>query len=135
MSSTTTALSPTARADAIARMEAEELDILVIGGGVVGAGTALDAVTRGLKVGLLEARDYAAGTSSRSSKLFHGGLRYLEQFNFSLVFEALKERSLVLNTLCPHLARPVPFIYPLEKVIDRCRDAGNAVSQIVLKNS
>ena len=100
-------------------MEAEELDILVIGGGVVGAGTALDAVTRGLKVGLLEARDYAAGTSSRSSKLFHGGLRYLEQFNFSLVFEALKERSLVLNTLCPHLARPVPFIYPLEKVIDR----------------
>ncbi|GHP18368.1 glycerol-3-phosphate dehydrogenase/oxidase [Rhodococcus fascians] len=119
MSSTTTALSPTARAEAIARMEAEELDILVIGGGVVGAGTALDAVTRGLKVGLLEARDYAAGTSSRSSKLFHGGLRYLEQFNFSLVFEALKERSLVLNTLCPHLARPVPFIYPLEKVIDR----------------
>ncbi|MBY4010631.1 glycerol-3-phosphate dehydrogenase/oxidase [Rhodococcus fascians] len=119
MSSTTTALSPTSRAEAIARMEAEELDILVIGGGVVGAGTALDAVTRGLKVGLLEARDYAAGTSSRSSKLFHGGLRYLEQFNFSLVFEALKERSLVLNTLCPHLARPVPFIYPLEKVIDR----------------
>jgi glycerol-3-phosphate dehydrogenase len=119
MSSTTTALSPTARAEAIARMETEELDILVIGGGVVGAGTALDAVTRGLKVGLLEARDYAAGTSSRSSKLFHGGLRYLEQFNFSLVFEALKERSLVLNTLCPHLARPVPFIYPLEKVIDR----------------
>ena len=119
MSSTTTALSPQSRADALARMEAEELDILVIGGGVVGAGTALDAVTRGLKVGLLEARDYAAGTSSRSSKLFHGGLRYLEQFNFALVFEALKERSLVLNKLCPHLARPVPFIYPLEKVIDR----------------
>ncbi|MGV8873723.1 MAG: glycerol-3-phosphate dehydrogenase/oxidase [Rhodococcus sp. (in: high G+C Gram-positive bacteria)] len=119
MSSTTTALSPQSRADALARMEAEELDILVIGGGVVGAGTALDAVTRGLKVGLLEARDYAAGTSSRSSKLFHGGLRYLEQFNFALVFEALKERKLVLNTLCPHLARPVPFIYPLEKIIDR----------------
>lgn len=119
MSSTTTALSPAARTESLARMESEELDILVIGGGVVGAGTALDAVTRGLKVGLLEARDYAAGTSSRSSKLFHGGLRYLEQFNFSLVFEALRERSLVLNTLCPHLARPVPFIYPLEKIIDR----------------
>ena len=119
MSFTTTVLSPAARTESIARMESEELDILVIGGGVVGAGTALDAVTRGLKVGLLEARDYAAGTSSRSSKLFHGGLRYLEQFNFSLVFEALKERSLVLNTLCPHLARPVPFIYPLEKIIDR----------------
>ncbi|MDQ3157806.1 MAG: glycerol-3-phosphate dehydrogenase/oxidase [Actinomycetota bacterium] len=100
-------------------MSEEELDVLIIGGGVVGAGCALDAVTRGLKVGLVEARDYASGTSSRSSKLFHGGLRYLEQFDFPLVFEALKERSLALNTLCPHLARPVQFIYPLEKVIDR----------------
>src|SRR5665647_731212 len=112
-------LSPAGRSEALARLADEELDVLVIGGGVVGAGCALDAVTRGLKVGLVEARDYAAGTSSRSSKLFHGGLRYLEQFNFALVFEALKERSLALNTLCPHLARPVPFIYPLQKVIDR----------------
>ena len=112
-------LSPQSRADALAKMASEELDVLVIGGGVVGAGAALDAVTRGLTVGLVEARDYASGTSSRSSKLFHGGLRYLEQFNFALVFEALRERSLVLNTLCPHLAKPVPFIYPLEKRIDR----------------
>ncbi|MCW2602182.1 MAG: glycerol-3-phosphate dehydrogenase/oxidase [Pseudonocardiales bacterium] len=112
-------LSPAGRAIALARLGQEELDVLVIGGGVVGAGCALDAVTRGLTVGLVEARDFAAGTSSRSTKLFHGGLRYLEQFNFSLVFEALRERSLVLNTLCPHLARPVPFIYPLEKPIDR----------------
>ena len=117
--STTQPLSPTGRSKALARLADEELDVLVIGGGVVGAGCALDAVTRGLTVGLVEARDYAAGTSSRSSKLFHGGLRYLEQFNFALVFEALKERSLVLNTLCPHLAHPVPFIYPLQKVIDR----------------
>jgi len=117
--STTQPLSPTGRSKALARLADEELDVLVIGGGVVGAGCALDAVTRGLKVGLVEARDYAAGTSSRSSKLFHGGLRYLEQFNFALVFEALKERSLVLNTLCPHLAHPVPFIYPLQKVVDR----------------
>jgi len=117
--STTQPLSPAGRSKALARLADEELDVLVIGGGVVGAGCALDAITRGLKVGLVEARDYAAGTSSRSSKLFHGGLRYLEQFNFALVFEALKERSLVLNTLCPHLARPVPFIYPLQKVIDR----------------
>jgi glycerol-3-phosphate dehydrogenase len=115
----TTALSPANRARALAEMAATELDILVIGGGVVGAGAALDAVTRGLRVGLVEARDYAAGTSSRSSKLFHGGLRYLEQFNFALVFEALRERSLVLDTLCPHLARPVPFLYPLQKWIDR----------------
>jgi glycerol-3-phosphate dehydrogenase len=112
-------LSPEARTAALHRLAEEELDVLVIGGGVVGAGAALDAVTRGLKVGLVEARDYASGTSSRSSKLFHGGLRYLEQFNFALVFEALRERALVLNTLCPHLARPVPFIYPLEKPIDR----------------
>jgi glycerol-3-phosphate dehydrogenase len=119
MSTTTQPLSPAGRSKALARLADEELDVLVIGGGVVGAGCALDAVTRGLKVGLVEARDYAAGTSSRSSKLFHGGLRYLEQFNFALVFEALKERTLVLNTLCPHLAHPVPFIYPLQKVIDR----------------
>src|SRR5664280_2940258 len=117
--SATQPLSPAGRSQALAALADEELDVLVIGGGVVGAGCALDAVTRGLKVGLVEARDYAAGTSSRSSKLFHGGLRYLEQFNFALVFEALKERSLVLNTLCPHLARPVPFIYPLEKITDR----------------
>jgi glycerol-3-phosphate dehydrogenase len=117
--SATPPLSPAGRASTLSALAEEELDVLVIGGGVVGAGCALDAVTRGLKVGLVEARDYASGTSSRSSKLFHGGLRYLEQLNFPLVFEALKERSLVLNTLCPHLARPVPFIYPLEKRIDR----------------
>jgi glycerol-3-phosphate dehydrogenase len=117
--STAQALSPSHRARTLQQLGQQELDVLVIGGGVVGAGAALDAVTRGLKVGLVEARDYASGTSSRSSKLFHGGLRYLEQFNFALVFEALKERRLVLNTLCPHLAKPVPFIYPLERVIDR----------------
>jgi len=117
--STTQPLSPAGRSSALVKLGDEELDVLVIGGGVVGAACALDAATRGLIVGLVEARDYAAGTSSRSSKLFHGGLRYLEQFNFALVFEALRERSLVLNTLCPHLARPVPFIYPLQKVIDR----------------
>src|SRR5215218_9803364 len=119
MFSSSSPLSPASRAAALDRLAAEELDVLVIGGGVVGAGSALDAVTRGLKVGLVEARDYAAGTSSRSTKLFHGGLRYLEQFNFHLVFEALRERSLVLNTLCPHLARPVELIYPLERPIDR----------------
>ena len=98
----------------------DEFDVLVIGGGVTGCGAALDAVTRGLRVGLVEARDLAAGTSSRSSKLFHGGLRYLEQLNFALVFEALKERSLALDTLCPHLAKPVPFLYPLTRPgIDR----------------
>jgi glycerol-3-phosphate dehydrogenase len=120
MPSTNSPLSPTSRAESLQRLANEELDVLIIGAGVTGAGCALDAVTRGLKVGLVDARDFAAGTSSRSSKLFHGGLRYLEQLNFALVFEALKERSLALNKLCPHLAKPVPFIYPLQRrVIDR----------------
>ncbi|MEV6278984.1 glycerol-3-phosphate dehydrogenase/oxidase [Nocardia sp. NPDC051832] len=114
------AMSPETRQHALDTMAGTELDVLVIGAGVVGAGAALDAVTRGLTVGLVEARDYASGTSSRSSKLVHGGLRYLKQLNFRLVFEALRERKLILETLAPHLAKPVEFIYPLEKpVIDR----------------
>ena len=108
-------LSPTYRQHSIDTMaDGPELDVLVVGGGVVGAGSALDAVTRGLSTGLLEARDYASGTSSRSSKLLHGGLRYLEMLDFALVHEALKERNLILKTLAPHLARPVPFLYPLK---------------------
>lgn len=90
------------------------LDVLVIGGGVVGAGAALDATSRGLEAGVIEARDWASGTSSRSSKLLHGGLRYLEMLDFALVREALTERGLLLTRLAPHLARPVPFLYPLE---------------------
>jgi glycerol-3-phosphate dehydrogenase len=88
---------------------------VVIGGGVVGAGCALDAATRGLKVALVEARDFASGTSSRSSKMFHGGLRYLEQLEFGLVREALHERELSLTTLAPHLVKPLPFLFPLTK--------------------
>ena len=97
----------------MARLRDDTFDILVIGGGVTGAGAALDAATRGLSVALVEGRDFAAGTSSRSSKLVHGGLRYLEQLNFALVLEALRERSLLLERLCPHLVRPVPFLLPL----------------------
>ncbi|RLV48854.1 glycerol-3-phosphate dehydrogenase/oxidase [Nocardioides mangrovicus] len=108
------ALSPQYRDEALAAMASEELDVLVVGGGVVGAGSALDAATRGLKVGLVEARDLASGTSSRSSKLVHGGLRYLEMLDFGLVAEALKERGLLLQELAPHLVRPVPFLYPLQ---------------------
>jgi len=109
-----TALSPAARADAIARMAGHELDVLVVGGGVVGAGSALDAVTRGLTTAIVEARDWASGTSSRSSKLIHGGLRYLEMLDFGLVREALAERGLMLDRIAPHLVRPVPFLYPLQ---------------------
>ncbi len=108
-------LDPTERARALDRLQAGELDVLVVGGGVTGAGAALDAATRGLTVGLLEQRDWAAGTSSRSSRLAHGGLRYLEQLEFGLVHEALTERGLLLDKLAPHLARPVPFILPLTR--------------------
>ncbi|SFS02285.1 glycerol-3-phosphate dehydrogenase [Agrococcus baldri] len=113
-------LGPEERADAIASMRDREVDVLVIGGGIVGTGAALDAVTRGLRVGLIEARDFASGTSSRSSKLIHGGIRYLEQMNFELVREALVERGLLLQRLAPHLVKPVEFLYPLETpVIER----------------
>ena len=95
-------------------MQTELFDVVVIGGGVTGCGIALDAASRGLSVALVEQRDYASGTSSRSSKLFHGGLRYLEQFNFGLVREALAERNLMLNRVCPHLVEPVSFLYPLK---------------------
>ncbi len=107
-------LGPDYRAQALRELAREEFDVLVVGGGVVGAGAALDAVSRGLTVALIEAVDWAAGTSSRSSKLIHGGLRYLEQRDFALVREALRERSLLLGRIAPHLVKPVPFLYPLK---------------------
>ena len=108
----TSRLGPDERAAALAELTRTEHQVLVIGGGVVGAGVALDAATRGLSVGLVEARDFGSGTSSRSSKLIHGGLRYLEQFNIGLVKEALAERSLLLQRIAPHLVRPVSFLFP-----------------------
>ncbi|GAB3282462.1 glycerol-3-phosphate dehydrogenase/oxidase [Sinomonas notoginsengisoli] len=115
----TAQLSPEYRKASLARFRAtaergRELDVLIVGGGVVGAGSALDAATRGLEVGIVETRDWASGTSSRSSKLLHGGLRYLEMLDFRLVQEALEERGLLLQRIAPHLARPVPFLYPLK---------------------
>jgi glycerol-3-phosphate dehydrogenase len=113
-------LSPDQRDAAIAELASAEFDVLVIGGGVTGAGAVLDAASRGLKVALVEARDIASGTSSRSSKLIHGGLRYLEQYDFKLVREALHERELMVSTLSPHLVKPVGFLYPLhEKLKER----------------
>jgi glycerol-3-phosphate dehydrogenase len=106
-------LGPRQRDAAWDKLQTEQFDVVVIGGGVVGAGAALDAATRGLKVALVEARDYASGTSSRSSKMFHGGLRYLEQLEFGLVREALRERELSLTTLAPHLVKPLKFLFPI----------------------
>jgi glycerol-3-phosphate dehydrogenase len=98
-------------------MQTTPFDIVIVGGGVTGAGAALDAATRGLSVALIEQRDWAAGTSSRSSKLIHGGLRYLEQGDISLVREAKREQTLMLNRLCPHLVQPVSFLYPLTRPV------------------
>lgn len=112
-------LDRASRAGALARLAASDstdpLDVLIVGGGVVGCGSALDAAARGLSVGLVERNDLASGTSSRSSRLAHGGLRYLEQREFSLVHEALTERGLLLDRLAPHLVRPVPFLYPVTR--------------------
>src|SRR5579864_855954 len=96
------------------RLESQELDLLIVGGGITGAGIARDAALRGLRVALIEKGDLARGTSSASSKLIHGGLRYLEQLELGLVREGTRERS-VLMKLAPHLARPLPFIFPIYK--------------------
>jgi len=100
-----------ARADAVAALTEEEFDVVVVGGGITGAGVALDAAARGYSVALVEKTDYAAGTSSRSSKLVHGGLRYLQKFDLGLVREALLERQLMVK-LAPHLVRPLPLVVP-----------------------
>jgi glycerol-3-phosphate dehydrogenase len=111
------ALGPATREQALERIERERFDLAVVGGGITGVGIALDAATRGLSVALVEAGDIAGGTSSRSSKLIHGGLRYLEMLDFGLVREALSERRLLLTRIAPHLVRPVPFLFPLTRRI------------------
>ena len=117
-------LSPSQREAALGALEFETFDILVIGGGVTGAGSALDASTRGLKTAIVEAQDWASGTSSRSSRLVHGGLRYLYNLDFALVAEALSERGRLISKLAPHLVKPQPFLWPLkQRVIERAYSA------------
>ena len=117
-------LTAASRAQALKSMSTEELDVLVVGGGITGAGIALDAVTRGLRTGIVEAGDWAAGTSAWSSKLVHGGLRYLYNLDFKLVTEALTERGLLLNKIAPHLVHAQPFLWPLKMpVIERAYSA------------
>jgi glycerol-3-phosphate dehydrogenase len=99
------------RDGALKRMSEETFDLLVVGGGITGAAVARDAVSRGLSVALVERQDFSFGTSSRSSKLIHGGLRYLQNLEFGLVFESLSERALLLQTM-PHMVRPIPFYLP-----------------------
>ncbi len=121
----TSTLSSTSRRAALAAMtDTNGVDILVIGGGITGAGIALDAATRGLRVAIVEAQDWSAGTSSRSSRLVHGGLRYLYNLDFKLVAESLKERGLLLDRLAPHLVRAQPLLWPLkQRVIERAYSA------------
>lgn len=107
------------RSAAIAALRSEKFDVMIIGGGITGAGLALDAAARSLRTGLVEKRDFGSGTSSRSTKLIHGGLRYLEHFEFALVREGLEERSILART-APHLVEPFPFLIPIYK--DRKRN-------------
>lgn len=117
-------LNPTQREQALVDLAEQEFDILVVGGGVTGAGAALDAATRGLTTAIVEAQDWASGTSSRSSRLVHGGLRYLYNLDFALVAEALAERGRLLTTLAPHLVKAQPFLWPLKtRVIERAYSA------------
>src|SRR2546425_2958928 len=111
-------LSARTRAANIDQMRREVFDLAIIGGGITGAGVALEAASRGLKVALVEKRDFASGTSSRSSKLIHGGLRYLEQFHFGLVRESLRERAALLR-MAPHLSKPLEFLVPVYSLRER----------------
>lgn len=107
-------LSPVDRKSSLRKMREDSFDLVIIGGGITGAGAARDAASRGMTVALIEARDFASGTSSRSSKLIHGGIRYLENLEFHLVFEALSERQKLFD-LAPHLVHPLRFILPVYK--------------------
>lgn len=122
---TSSALTAQSRTEALAAMSTEEpLDVLVVGGGITGAGIALDSVTRGLRTGIVEMQDWASGTSSWSSKLVHGGVRYLYQLDLKLVAEGLRERGLLLTKTAPHLVKAQPFLWPLKQpVIERIYSA------------
>ena len=119
-----TILSQEQRAASLEAMTSQKFDVLVIGGGVTGAGIALDAASRGLSIAVIEGQDWASGTSSRSSRLVHGGLRYLYNLDFKLVAEALRERGRLLTTIAPHLVEAQPFLWPLKTpVIERAYSA------------
>ncbi len=106
-------MSDARRAALTQQLTTPSFDLLVIGGGINGAGIARDAAMRGLSVALVEQGDFASGTSSKSSKLIHGGLRYLENYEFSLVLEASRERDHLRRHLAPHLVHPMPFVFPV----------------------
>src|SRR4051794_3881403 len=112
-------LTSVRRAEDLERLSGEQVDVLVVGGGVTGVGVALDAATRGLSVALVERRDLAFGTSRWSSKLVHGGLRYLASGDVHLAYESARERAALMGTIAPHLIRPLPFLLPLTSSFGR----------------
>src|SRR4051794_34572869 len=112
-------LTSARRAEDLDRLSGEQVDVLVVGGGVTGVGVALDAATRGLSVALVERHDLAFGTSRWSSKLVHGGLRYLATGDVHLAYESARERAALLGTIAPHLVRPLPFLLPLLDSVSR----------------
>jgi glycerol-3-phosphate dehydrogenase len=121
-------LTPARRARELAALaDGEAVDLVVVGGGITGAGVALDAASRGLSVALLERADLANGTSRFSSKLVHGGLRYLEHREWGLAWESARERALLMGRIAPHLVRPLPFVIPLDGGLDRRRAARTMV--------
>src|SRR2546423_15277652 len=111
------ALAATARAAYVERLAQDQFDVLVIGGGITGAGVALDAATRGYRVALVEKGDFASGTSSKSTKLAHGGIRYLPQFDFAMIHEGVVERGLMVRH-APFLVRPQAFVIPVYAPMD-----------------
>ncbi|MET0600433.1 MAG: FAD-dependent oxidoreductase, partial [Baekduia sp.] len=111
------------RAAAVAALAAEEFDVVVVGGGITGAGVALDAATRGYSVALVERHDFASGTSSRSSKLVHGGLRYLAQGQLDIAHESAVERGILMGVTAPHLVHPLPMLTPVNDAMPRSRTA------------
>ncbi|MFZ2516766.1 MAG: FAD-dependent oxidoreductase, partial [Candidatus Lutibacillus vidarii] len=112
-------LSALSRDGALARLAEQRYDVIVIGGGVTGAGVAVDAASRGLKTALVERADLASGTSRWSSKLIHGGLRYLARGDLAVAWESARERHLLMTRIAPHLVRPVPFLVPLDAATSR----------------
>jgi glycerol-3-phosphate dehydrogenase len=127
------ALSPARRARDLAEIDGGRFDVVVVGGGVTGAGVALDAAARGLSVALLERADLAAGTSRWSSKLVHGGLRYLAHAEFGLARESARERAVLMGTTAPHLARPLPFLVPdvAGREVSRLAEVGGRLGDAV----
>ncbi len=123
--------SAAGRAAAVDRLGRDEYDVLVIGGGITGAGVALDAASRGLRTALVERDDFASGTSSKSSKLVHGGIRYLRQREFGLVHEALRERQRLLEN-APHLVEPLPFLFPVIAPADRDKRAARTLARVAV---